>query len=156
MRRLWVRLPPDPPDFMKKLHRKDQGSVGEALVIAQVLSYHLAVFPEFGDNSRIDLIVEDSARSLHKVQVKTLTRTKEDVTRLLLYKSGPNYQFLYTADMIDWFAIVDYQSKRIAWIDAIEAFNFSDKSISFRHSPAKNNQVSGTRLFSDYERFPFK
>lgn len=139
-------------------HKKDMGSYGEALVVAQIIQNKCAAFTDFGDNSRIDVIVEDGCGKLHRVQVKTVGREDKspDVSALYLYKSGPGgYRFTYTEDMVDWFAVVDVTTAKIAWVPAVEALQCKSV-LSLRHSVPKNNQSKNIRMFSDYESFPFK
>lgn len=140
------------------MHKKDQGSFGEALVIAQVLEHNLAAFVDFSDNSKIDLIVEDSKGNLHKVQVKTPGRETHtpNLSRLSFEKFGRNYSYRYTDSDIDWFAVVDFESKKIAWLDASKVLTENSSGIALRHTPTKNNQKEGINFFSEFETFPFK
>ena len=139
-----------------ELHKKDMGSLGEALVVAQALSEGCSVFPEFGDNSKIDLIIEDQTRNLHRVQVKMVSREKDspDVSKLYLYKSGPNYAFTYEESMIDWFAVVDMVTKKIAWVKA-SILSTHKRQVQLRHAVPKNGQQKGVVYFDDYTTFPF-
>lgn len=139
-------------------HKKDMGSYGEALVVSQIIQNGCAAFTDFGDNSRIDVIVEDKQGRLHRVQVKAVGREDKspEVSVLYLYKSGPGgYRFTYTEAMVDWFAVVDVVTSKIAWIPIQEALQ-SKSAVSLRHSIPKNNQTKNIRMFSDYESFPFK
>lgn len=140
------------------MHRKDQGSLGEALVISQVLENNLAAFSDFGDNSKIDLIVEDSKGVLHKVQVKTPGRETltPNVSKLSFKKFGPNYSYKYKTADIDWFAVVDFETKKIAWIRVNKALLKNASNLNLRHVPTKNKQVNGIKFFSDFEKFPFE
>lgn len=63
-------------------NHKEIGTIGESIVITEVLKNGNYVFPEFGDNCKVDLIIMDSAGTLHKIQVKTSNRevNKPDVT----------------------------------------------------------------------------
>lgn len=139
------------------MHKKDQGSIGEALVVAQALEYQCAVFTDFGDNSKIDLIIEDTSNTLHRVQVKCVGREKKtpNVSLLYLYKSGPNYNFAYEANMFDWFALVDYVTKKIAWISFEEASTLGNSQLSFRHDDSSHRGGGKIRRFDDYTKFPF-
>jgi hypothetical protein len=139
-----------------KLHKKDQGTFGEALVVAQVIQNGGSAFPEFGDNSKIDLIVEDQLGKLHKVQVKTVGREVRtpDSSILYLYKSGPNYSFSYDESMIDWFAVVDNITQQIAWVKSTEALEHTKRQFLLRHKPPQKVQPK-TRMFSDYTNYPF-
>ncbi len=132
---------------------KHLGNLGELLVAAMCAEHGLAVFRELGDSSRIDLIVEDHDSVLHKVQVKCLNRANGAIG-LKLQKAGPNgYRYTYSPDDIDWFAVVDVESKRVAWIHAKEAC--TRKTVTFRCVPSLNNQESSVRQFDDYTDFPF-
>lgn len=138
------------------IHKKDLGKMGEALIVQQCLEHGLSVFIEFGDNSMIDLIVEDSNKKLHRIQVKVCSRPANHphVTTLYLYKSGPNYRFTYTSRDVDWFAVVDVETKKVAWVPS----TICDErlsAITMRHESAKNKQTAGIRMFDDYTEFPF-
>ena len=131
------------------------GTAGEMIVAAQCSMRGLAVFKEIGDNSRIDLIVVDLDGYLHKVQVKCLNRDAHDRTNLEIRKSGPNgYRYHYSADDIEWFAVVDAPTGRVAWISIKEVL-VNKHNFSLRHDPPSNGQVKNIRMFSDYEDFPF-
>lgn len=139
------------------MHKKNQGKLGEALVLAQIIDNKCIPFIEFGDNSKVDIIIQDGLGALHKVQVKCFGRCKHspDSVSLCFRKNGPNYRFKYTKGMFDWFALVDKQTNRIAWIDANAAFDMNMKSITLRLGTAKNGQKARIRQFADYEAFPF-
>lgn len=137
------------------IHKKDMGKMGEAMVVQQALERGLSVFVEFGDNSKIDLIVEDNSKKLHRVQVKVVTRAEKtpDVSVLYLYKSGPNYRVKYSTEDVDWFALIDEETKKIAWIPS-SICEGSSSTVNFRHTPTKTGQTKGVRMFDDYAIFP--
>lgn len=139
------------------MHTKDMGKMGEALVIAQLLALGTSVFTEFGDNSKVDLIVLDKDHQTHRVQVKTVGRESRtpDCSKLYLTKSGPNYQFSYTSDMFDWFAMVDFATKKIAWVRS-DIMKEAVRQLTFRHSEAVSGQEVGVRYFDDYTKCPFE
>jgi hypothetical protein len=139
------------------MHKKDMGKMGEALVTAQVLLNGCAVFTEYGDNAKIDLIVLDQQQRLHKVQVKTVGREANvsETSKLYLYKSGPNgYRYTYTAADVDWFALVDLTTMQIAWVSIGEAL-LNGTCFALRHTATKSGQTKNVRMFSDYMKFPF-
>ena len=136
------------------MHKKDMGKWGEGKVITQALEHGCSAFIDFGDNSKTDIIIEDDQHNLFKIQVKTVKRVK-GVTTLLLYKNGPGYRFKYLEGMVDYFALVDFDSGNIAWIEATNKL-FESSSVGFRHEPARNGQTRGVSWFADYTRFPFK
>jgi predicted AAA+ superfamily ATPase len=139
------------------VHKKDMGKMGEALVAQHALERGLSVFVEFGDNSKIDLIIEDNQQKLHRVQVKVVTRSEKtpEVSVLYLYKSGPNYQFRYTTSDVDWFALIDDLTKKVAWIPS-SICEEASSSINLRHAPTKIKQTKRIRMFDDYTNFPFE
>lgn len=135
------------------MHKKDQGKLGEALVIAQCLENDIEVFIDFGDNSKVDLIL-NTEEGLVKVQVKCAGREADapNSARLYLYKSGPNYNFRYRPDQIDYFALVDMATKRIAWIRVTEEL-CQKHSMYLRMDDKRHKQMT---RFDEYEVFPFK
>ena len=59
----------------------------------------------------------------------------------------------YTADMVDWFAVVDMTTKKIAWIPIN---NCGKSQMSFRHGETDHGRYNGKiRWFDDYTTFPF-
>lgn len=138
------------------MHKKDMGKMGEALVIAQLLQHGTSVFTEFGDNSKVDLIVLDTSFKVHRVQVKMVAREPNtpQCSKLYLTKSGPGYRFSYTSDMFDWFALVDSETKKIAWVNS-NILDEASSQISLRHGTPLNGQTAKIRYFDDYTECPF-
>lgn len=135
------------------MHKKDQGKLGEALVIAECLRQSVEVFVDFGDNSRVDLILNTN-EGLIKVQVKCLSRDSKDPSSisLNLYKNGPGYSYRYTSTDIDYFAVVDLKTSRIAWLKVTDDL-CNKYQLKFRLDdhrwPGKRN------TFEELEQFPF-
>lgn len=139
------------------VHKKDLGKMGEALIAQQALKRGFSVFVEFGDNSKIDLIIEDSAKKLHRVQVKVISRresTTPNVTIVYLYKSGPGYRYEYTEDDVDWFAVVDEATDKVAWVPSSICSECT--TVNLRHTVSANGQKKNIRMFDDYMEFPIK
>lgn len=134
------------------MHKKTQGDMGEALVIAQVLEHGCAAFTDFGDNSKIDIIVEDQQGNLHKVQVKCYNREADapNATKVYAYKSGPNYQFSYHETSIEYFAVVDMATKKIAWV-SVESMNGATQ-LRLAHG---ERRLKTQNMFDDYLKFPW-
>lgn len=134
------------------MHKKVQGNYGESLVISQILENECAAFTDFGDNSKVDIVVEDTKGQLHKVQVKCYSRekSKPNSTAIYVTKSGPNYSFKYTKEDFDWFAVVDMKTKKIAWIsnDVLTKYN---SCFTLSHT----RRQKGQNMFDDYLKFPF-
>lgn len=137
------------------MHKKDLGTLGETLVIAQLLENNIEVFTSVGDNSKIDLIA-NSNNQLHRIQVKTKTREKNSLECTVLYtrKAGPNYRYKYETSDVDWFAVVDIVTHKIAWIKS-SVVNTHDYVLQLRHSKPKNNQTKNIIYFNDFEKIPF-
>lgn len=140
---------------MNNLHKKEQGSLGEALVVSQIIQHGHSAFVEFGDNAKVDVIALVNNKT-HRIQVKCYSRDKHkpECTTVHLYKNGPNYSFSYTSDMFDWIAVVDVVTKKIAWLSS--SFLFERKrTVVLRHEPPKNNQ-SNVNTFDNYVKYPFE
>ena len=136
------------------MHKKDQGKLGESAVISQSLQNGCEVFVDFGDNSKVDLIL-NTAQGLVKVQVKCYTPTKGCV-EVYFTKSGPNYRFRYEESQIDYFAVVNAEDiTQIAWLKASDVLAQYSRSCALRLEPTKNNQSTGVVWFKDYQQFPF-
>lgn len=135
------------------MHKKDIGTMGESIIVTELLKNNCSVFTEFGDNSKVDLIAIDDNYKAHKIQVKAYNRekAKPNVTVLYFTKSGPNYKFKYTKEMIDWFAVIDLETMKIAWVPSnlCEGKN----TISLRHTESR--QSRNVSRFDDYASFPF-
>lgn len=134
------------------MHRKDLGTWGESIVITLLLENNINVYNSVGDNTRADIIAEDDV-GLHKIQVKTRNRENE-TSKLIFQKNGPNYQFKYTEKHVDWFALVDVQTKKVAWIPSKYLRDY-DRVITLRHDKPKNNQMAGILMFDDFTNIPF-
>jgi hypothetical protein len=139
------------------MHRKDLGTYGEAFVITQCLERGLGVYQSYGDNNKSDFVVEDSKGVLHKVQVKTTNRESKSPECTLLYvtKSGPNYSYKYEEHQIDWFAILDMMTKKVAWVSK-DILKEIDSCLTLRHTAPKNNQTKNIKMFDDYTSIPFE
>ena len=139
------------------MHKKDLGTWGEMFVVSALLENNINVYTSVGDNTKADIVAEDSAGNLYKIQVKTKTREKNSpgTNILYFYKTGPNYQFKYTEEQVDWFALVDTETKKIAWIPSIYLQKY-DRAIALRHDKPKNNQTSRVSMFDDFTEIPFK
>lgn len=136
------------------MHKKDQGKLGESAVITQALQNGSEVFVDFGDNSKIDLIL-NTAQGLIRVQVKCYTPTRGGI-EVYFTKSGPNYSFRYEDHQVDYFAVVNANDiSQIAWLKASDVLAQYSRSCILRIEPTKNNQTSGIVWFKDYQQFPF-
>ena len=139
------------------MHTKDLGTWGEQLVLAQIIKHGFGCYSPVGENTRTDLILERENGILIKVQVKTLNRSSLDpeMSPFNRVSSRPSYKYTYTSSDIDWFAVVDVQTEKIAWLSIGLLEGNETKGFNLRHSPSKNNQRKGTHWFDDYTEFPF-
>lgn len=136
-----------------KLHKKMQGTVAVAKAVAKFNELGCSVFTEFGDLSRIDLIVERDGK-LRRVQVKS-TDVDGEVVRLSLKKSGPGgYSYTYQVSDFDYFALYIRTLDKLVLVPS-SVLKDNSNTLVFRLSKAKNNQTKGVHLLSDYENFDF-
>lgn len=134
-----------------KLHKKMQGTIAVAKAIAKFNELGCSVFTEFGDLSRIDLIVERGGR-LRRVQVKS-TDVDGEVVRLSLKKSGPNgYSYTYRETDFDYFVVYVRTLDKLLIVPS-SVLRDNSNALVFRLSKAKNNQSKGVHLLLDYENF---
>lgn len=61
---------------------------------------------------------------------------------------------LHKKNLGDWFALVDVNTSKIAWVP-ISILDEQKKTLSFRRELPSNNQRKNIRMFDDYTTFPF-
>jgi hypothetical protein len=76
-----------------------------------------------------------------------------NATKLLLYKNGPGYRFKYSSTDVDWFAVVDASTRKVAWIPS-DVCNICS-TLTLRHEVPKRIK-SGFEMFDDHTTFPFQ
>ena len=133
------------------LHNKMKGALGEIAVAKDLLAKGYQVFTEFGDNSRVDLIVMGNDYHPIKVQVKGL-QSKHGSVVINATKSGPNYRFRYADHHVDVFAIYVLDKDIIAYIPA-RMLLAQQKSLTLRIEVAQNNQSQGVHWITEYSEF---
>lgn len=136
------------------MHKKDLGTFGELLVSSSLIEAGKNVYLPAGDNTKADIIAENEDGKLIKIQVKTKNREKSTPNSTVLYlrKAGPNnYNFKYDKTQVDYFAVVDIVTKKIAWIksDVLDNFGYM---ISLSHLNVGNSE---TKYFNDFTSIPF-
>lgn len=129
------------------MHSKRLGNLGELKVASYLAGLGFSVFAELGDISKKDLILEYNNRLLG-IQVKAISKVN-GAYPFASKKSGPNYQFKYTAEDCDIFAIYCIEDDVIAWLTSEEATR-DKRSFTFRVDTPKNQQVSGVAWLKDY------
>lgn len=131
---------------MEKIHSKAKGNIGELIVAAFLSTQGYAIFKEFGDLSKIDLIAEKKRRCL-RIQVKAIA-SKDDILYVDSRKSGPNYSFRYEEGMLGIFAVY-VPDKQIILFIALKDLLKNKTTTSFRFEKPKNNQKN-YHLVNDY------
>lgn len=131
------------------MNSKQKGMIGEAKITQEFLRAGFHVFREFGDNSRIDLIVEAGSRLL-KVQVKTYT-SKDGRVFLNRRKSGPNYNYKYDISDVDIFAVYVLDLDKCFFVKSDLLCAYST-GLTFRveRFESKNNQALNVHFSDDY------
>lgn len=133
------------------MHKKDLGTLGETLVTAALIENGYNVYRAVGDNTKADLIAETQQGTLIKIQVKAKHREKGTLNSTILYltKAGPNnYKFKYTRDQVNYFALVDIKTKKIAWVSS-EILDTNKYQICLSHLEKSQNN------FDLYTDIPF-
>ena len=130
-------------------HPKRKGTIGEGIVLLELLRAGIPVFQEFGDLSRVDLIALIGNRPV-KVQVKTTT-SKNGVALLNLRKLtlNPKYNYTYQQGDVDVFALVVEDMCQVFYIRADQALQ-NKGTLSIRLTPAKNNQRALIKSAEDF------
>jgi hypothetical protein len=129
------------------MHSKNKGAIGEAKITTFFLEKGYNVFKEFGDLSRIDLIIEKQGK-LKTIQVKTIT-SKRNVVELYSKKDGPNYSYSYEPEDVDIFAVYILDKDLIFFVASKELCSFK-ACMNFRLEKPKNNQTKKIRYVKDY------
>ena len=121
------------------------------LVIGDLIKRGWQVFIGVGDYSVIDLVAikGDIKRT---IQVKTNTQLKNGAVNVSASKVTARKVVCYERGAFDLMAIVVLESQRIAYVP-LDVLLDAGGGLSFRITPAKNNQKQLIRWFADYEKF---
>ena len=130
-----------------------KGTLGEIAVCKELLRLVYSVFVEFGNHSKVDLIVLDENYKTYKFQVKTIKSCNE-VARVYSIKNclNPKYNSTYTVQQVDIFAIYIIDTDLVFYVTAKELLT-NGRSSKFRLSPSKNGQNKNVRYVKDYLDF---
>lgn len=136
---------------VRDFHPKMKGNLGEAKVAAELIGRGYPVFMEFGDLSRVDMIVEAKPGWMVRVQVKCY-RSKRGVVVVDRRKSGPGYQFDYQIEDVDLFVVYVYDRDALLYIPA-SVICSARRQTTFRLDPPRNGQevVRAASEFQDFE-----
>ncbi len=127
------------------------GTIGESIVICEFAKRGCPVYTPFGDNEKIDLIVEFKNK-LNRIQVKTVTKSGND-TYMVDIRSCKNHKttpeiYHYTKQDIDYYAAVCLDNNNVCLIPVEEAPE-STITIRFGEKPL-NGQKSKIRYADEY------
>lgn len=129
------------------------GDIGEAMAIADFTKAGIGVSKPLSNNLRYDLIIDVNGR-LYKVQVKTSSVIKEDKmvfsTKTTNYTKGAYTSNAYTSDEVDIFYLY-HQLNDWRGLYLVKNGQAIPVSMNMRLLPAKNGQVKGIRMASDFE-----
>lgn len=129
------------------MHSKRKGNIGQTAVALAFTRLGYSVFLEFGDISKIDLIAEKDNKII-RVQVKAIT-AKKNILTLNFRKSGPNYQFFYKKEMVDYFAVVDLDTLKVYLVNS-DVLDINKIAFSLRLKNPENYRVSNSHNAEDY------
>lgn len=125
------------------MNSKDKGDISEAHALTKLKELGYGVYTPFGENTRSDIIAEDTDGELYRIQVKT-GRLKQD-GRVIIFDTASNFQnsegFVreeYTEEEIDAFIVYSHDIDRLYWVDIDET---GSGAMSLRLE-AKQNQKS--------------
>lgn len=138
---------------MKLINPNKKGTLGEIAVCKELMQLGYSVFVEFGNSSKVDLIVLDENYKTYKIQVKAI-ESKNDCIVVYSIKNCLNskYNSTYTTEQVDVFAIYIINKDLIFYISAKELLQNSKVS-KFRLSTTKNGQQKNIRYVENYLDF---
>ena len=129
------------------------GTLGEIAVCKELFRLGYNVFVEFGNHSKVDLVVLDESYIAFKIQIKT-TISRDDVVSVYSIKNclNPKYNSTYTTHQVDIFAIYVVDRDLVFYVTAMEILQ-NGKCSKFRLSEPKNGQKKFVRFVKDYLNF---
>jgi hypothetical protein len=136
-----------PATSSARLHTKDKGDIGEAMVTADALRRGHKVAIPIGENGRYDLIVERRGR-LERVQVK-YAESDGRVLRVKCCSTNNWCTIKYCAADVDWLAVYDRTTDRCYYIPG-EMLGDGRSAIHLRLAPTKNRQKRRVLWASDF------
>ncbi len=130
-----------------------KGTLGEAAVCKDLLRLGYSIFLEFGNHSKVDLIVLDENFNAVKLQIKAV-QSLNDCVNIYSVKTclNPKYNSVYTVKQVDVFAVYVIDKDLVFYISAKEILK-NGKCSKFRLSASKNGQKKNVRYVEDYLKF---
>lgn len=135
------------------MHRLDIGQVGELVVAQQLLIEGWEVFTPVSHNTRVDMIAIKGDR-LVRLQVKTTNETsKHESFTLYLQKkhAEPKYDYFYSADDFDYFAVVHLPTKTVVFIKSDEALQSKYQVLFSFKKDTEKRPDNKKRFVEDYQ-----
>jgi hypothetical protein len=108
------------------------------------------LFVEFGNHSKVDLVVLNENYNVYKIQIKAVNSV-DDAVNVYSIKTclNPKYNSIYTVRQIDVFAVYIIDRDRVFYVSAKEILE-NGKCSKFRLSLSKNGQKKNVRYVQDY------
>ena len=130
-----------------------KGTLGEIAVCKELILLGYEVFVEFGNNSKIDLIILDDDYNTCKIQIKS-SQSRNDVVVVYSVKNclNPKYNSTYSTKQIDIFAVYICDKDLVFYVTAKELLK-NGKCSKFRLSESRNGQKMYVRYVKDYLDF---
>ena len=130
------------------MNSKKIGNIGEAITLAKFVEKGIGVYLPFGDNEKIDLIIEIN-KQLYKIQVKTSNRLEQGclIFNTRSSRSGTKETVLYTEKDIDLYACYSLITKELYILNRKE---FPQGTVSLRIEDSKNNQTKNIKFAKNY------
>jgi hypothetical protein len=130
-----------------------KGTLGEIAVCKNLIQQGYDLFFEFGNHSKVDLVVLDGNYNVYKIQIKAVN-SLDDAVSVYSIKSclNPKYNSIYTIRQIDVFAVYIIDRDMIFYVSAREILE-NGKCSKFRLSLSKNGQKKNVRYVKDYLQF---
>lgn len=130
-----------------------KGTLGEIAVCKELFKLGYSVFVEFGNHSKVDLIVLDEEYKTYKLQIKA-TKSRNEIVEVYSIKNclNPKYNSTYSTKQVDIFAVYIIDKDLVFYVSANELLQ-NGKVSKFRLSESKNGQRKFVRYVKDYLNF---
>lgn len=137
----------------KVVPKQDNKSVGErseALILGKFVELGFHVFCPWGENHRIDMLIEDEDENLHRIQCKTGRVYKEcvrfnTVSSYAHHRKGGKRNY---RGQIDYFAVYVPQIQKY-YLIPVDSVGMKEGVL--RLEPTRNSQEKYVRWAKDYE-----
>ena len=133
------------------MHSKAKGNIGELVVLRDLAERGYSVFIEFGDLSKVDIIVIVDDEPV-KVQVKTFWQSASGSISIGSRNCGPGYTYHYKESDVDIFAIYVHDRNELMYLNS-SVICGEKKSITLRFTQSKKN-FKKVKYAKDFKKFP--